>query len=283
MTRQSVATISQAKTQSTLPATPEAMTASKDIQDVERALKRAFDAHVDETNKMVKGMFNALHRCSVSDEAVPDVEVFLIEDVVPDSVSECDSSFTQTFAACFKEYKSNINECLKREYNATKSKMEHKAVRTGQMNNRADLDLLLSVGHLPLHSEWKKLAAAGETVSITQFLNDQLEGEQKDYIASIRNPFQTAMKQAKIKQLKENPLLPKPMLKEQNKYVGFVYVLKDIPLMKAVLEKLAPHLAHLIEKCKTRIHKATQLDTADASEKFKTRKRKATQLDTADA
>jgi hypothetical protein len=205
MTRRNAATIFQAKTQHTLPTTPEAMTASKDLRDFERELKRAFDAQRAELKEMVKGMFNALYRCSVSDEAVPDVEVFLIEDVDdPDSVSECDSSFTQTFAACFKEYKSNINECLKREYNATKSKMEHKAVRTGQMNNRADLDLLLSVGRLPLHSEWKELAAAGETVSITQFLNDHLEGEQKDYIASIRNPFQTAMKQAKIKQLKES-------------------------------------------------------------------------------
>ena len=264
MTCRNAATISQAKTQHTLPTTPEAMTASKDLQDFERELKRAFDAQRAEMKEMVKGMFNALYRCSVTDEDAPDIGVFVSEDVAPDSVSECNSSFTQTFAACFKEHKSNMTECLKSQYNTLKSKMEHKAVQTGKGNNRAEVDLLLSLGRLPLHSEWKKLAAAGETVSITQFLNKRLEGDQKDNLASLRNPFQSEVKRAKIKQLKENPLLPKPMLKEQNKFLGFVYVKKDIPLMEAVLEKLAPHLAKLTEKCKDRKRKAAQLDTADA-------------------
>ena len=113
----------------------------------------------------------------------------------------------------------------------------------GQKNKPADLARLLRVGRMVTTEDWSRLK--NDAISITAFLDKELPAERKDCKASFRQSFQKKLKEAKFKELEDmTPLIP-AHLREQNLFVGFVYLPKDRDLMLQILQETMPDL----EKC----------------------------------
>ena len=74
-----------------------------------------------------------------------------------------------------------------------------------------------------------------------------MEDQGMEYVNSIKVRYATDLKRAKLDQLRDRPY-PKPMLKRQNGYLGFVYTLDDEPLMMEVLDRQNEHFQSMVRK-----------------------------------
>jgi hypothetical protein len=117
--------------------------------------------------------------------------------------------------------------------------------RVGTKNKTEDLRKLQAVGRQVTAQEWKDMKSRAVTVSA--FLDKDLPVESYHCKSSFKQIYQKRLKEEKMKELVETNT--KAPLREQNLYVGFVYMPEDRVLMLRVLdEELAKFHEKLLKK-----------------------------------
>ena len=133
-------------------------------------------------------------------------------------------------------------------YDQVMEQLTRKAGQVGTKNSKGDENQLLTLGYLPTSDEWKKATKIDKcVVTVADWLRKQLPEEHQPYANSIKVRFAADLKRAKLYQLRSRPH-PKPMLKRQNGYLGFVYTLDDEPLMMELLDRQNEHFQSMVRK-----------------------------------
>ena len=153
--------------------------------------------------------------------------------------------YTDAFAELYLNHIQHLQVDMELFYKQVMEKLTHKACQIGIKNAKGDESQLLEVGYLPTPDEWKK--AANGAVTVADWLRKHLPEDQTEYVRSIKVKFATELKRAKLYQLRSRPH-PKPMLKRQNGYLGFVYTLEDEPLMIELLDTHNEHFKSMVSK-----------------------------------
>jgi hypothetical protein len=156
--------------------------------------------------------------------------------------------YTKIFTELYIKHTKHLRTDLEEFETTVIGKLSRKAGQFGHRNTKEDEDRLLAVGYLPSAAEWKQAVKVDKTVvKVTEFLKANLPSNQKEYVSSLRMKFQVDLKRAKMEQLQNMPY-PKPMLKRQNGFLGFVYTITDEPLMMEVMNKSKEAYLQMIHK-----------------------------------
>jgi hypothetical protein len=161
------------------------------------------------------------------------------------SSSNTENAYIKAFNSALANHQNEVETDHREIYERTLE--SGRFVHTGSQNKPEDLQRLLRVGRLVSDQEWRLLKK--QALSVSAFLDlEQVFGNLRHRKSSLLSPFQKAMKAAKFEEC-ESPGYTgeKPPLKEQNRYVGFVYLESDRALMKSVLSKVADALDGVLQ------------------------------------
>ena len=167
------------------------------------------------------------------------VELIILQDHAGQAVEEQSTScaYVEIFNKLYSKHTQQLKKDMAKFYSEALRKLKHKAGQFGHKNTEADEKDLLQLGRLPTSVEWQNATKIDKkVVTIAAFLAKNLPDEYKEYASSLKKAYAADLKEAKIDQLRSRPH-PKPMLKVQNGYMGFVYVIDDEPLTMDVMNR----------------------------------------------
>ena len=167
------------------------------------------------------------------------VELVILQDhagqVVEEQSTNC--AYVEIFNKLYSKHTQQIKKDMAKFYTEALGKLKRKAGQFGHKNTKADEEYLLQLGRLTTGAEWQnETTFEKKTVTISAFLRKNLPDEYQEYANSLKKRYAADLKQAKIDQLRSRPH-PKPMLKRQNGYLGFVYTTEDESLMMDVMNR----------------------------------------------
>ena len=152
------------------------------------------------------------------------VELIIMQDDEGQAVEEqsTNCAYAEVFNKLYSKHSQNLKKDMAKFYSEALGKLKHKAGQFGHKNTKADEKGLLELGRLPTPAEWQNATKIDKkVVTIAAFLAKNLPDEYQEYASSLKKAYAANLKEAKIDQLRSRPH-PKPMLKVQNGYMGFV-------------------------------------------------------------
>ena len=227
-----------------------------EVDDFKRRVQESLDHQREKTTKKYERMLENFKRAADSDgmsredDTVDEVNFIVVKDDA-DEAAEAKSeacAYTKVFAELYLRHIQHLQVDMELFYDQVMEKLTRKAGQVGTKNSKGDENQLLTLGYLPTSDEWKKATKIDKcVVTVADWLRKQLPREQMEYVNSIKVRYATDLKRAKLDQLRDRPY-PKPMLKRQNGYLGFVYTLDDEPLMMEVLDRQNEHFQSMVRK-----------------------------------
>ena len=228
------------------------MAMSEEVEDFKKRVQESLNKQQKKTVNnfkcmMAKVQWAVAHDSFDRDVVLPHPYTMFIKDD-EEEASEARSKacvYTTIFTELYLEHTQHLMTDLKEITTRVLEDLSHKVCEIGHRNTKEDEQTLLAVGYIPTADEWKKVTK--EVVKVTEFLKNELPKDQVDFASSIRTKFQKDLKRAKIEQL-QNGEHPRPMLKRQNGFMGFVYTLEDRPLMMEVTNQAKDDYNVMIRK-----------------------------------
>ena len=232
---------------------PSAMAMSDEVEDFKKRVQGSLDRQREKTIKKYELMLENFKRAVDQDglpridDTIDDDELIEVKDDVEEEAEAQSEAcvYSEVFAKLHLNHIQHLRVDMELFYDQVMEKLMHKAGQIGCKNTKGDENLLLAVGYLPTSDESKK--AKSDIVTIGNWLRKQLPNEHQAYVNSIKVKFAADLKRAKLDQLRSCPH-PKPMLRRQNGYLGFVYTLHDEPLMIEVLDMHSEHINSMVSK-----------------------------------
>ena len=227
-----------------------------DVKDFTTRVQESLDHQRGKTTKKYERVLENFKRAADSDgvsrddNMVDEVNFIVVKDDA-DEAAEARSeacAYTEVFAELYLRHIQLLRVDMELFYDQMMEKLTRKAGQVGTKNSKGDEKQLLALGYLPTSDEWKKAAKIDKcVVAVADWLRKHLPEDQTEYVRSIKVKFATELKRAKLYQLRSRPH-PKPMLKRQNGYLGFVYTLEDEPLMIEALDTHNQHFQSMVSK-----------------------------------
>jgi hypothetical protein len=232
------------------------MAKSGEVDDFKRRVQEFLDHEREKTIKKYEFMLENFKR-AVDQDGLPRIDNTIDDDelisVKDDAEEEAEAQskacvYTEVFAKVYLNHTQRLRVDMELFYDQVIEKLTHKAGQIGMKNAKGDETQLLALGYIPTSDEWKKAYKTDNcVVTIGDWLRKQLPRNQTEYVNSIKVRFAADLKRAKLDQLR-NGACPKPMLKRQNGYLGFVYTLDDQSRMMEVLDRQNEHFQSMVRK-----------------------------------
>ena len=233
-----------------------AMAKNGEVDNFKRRVQESLDHQREKSIKKYERMLENFKRAVDKDgmprlnNTVDYIEFIQVKDDAEEA-AEAQSeacAYTEVFTELYLKHIQHLRVDVELFYDQVMEKLTHKAGQCGIKNSKGDETQLLELGYLPTTEEWKRASKTENcVVTLGDWLRKQLPQEQKEYVSSIKIRYAADLKRAKLDQLRSRPY-PKPMLKRQNGYLGFVYTVDDEPLMIEVLDRQNEHFQSMVRK-----------------------------------